>query len=143
MRNSGCFPLGKASYSLANKPTIHAGCFSVSTIHRTPNMNSSIFNVRIHITTYDCTRRCRDTVRESSLKVDFRRKKNPCRTGESNLRQRRAGPMLYLRSYIPSIPSLFKCQYRPDDLTYEGGRRALTLSLLLFQRCSADFDLHG
>ena len=28
--------------------------------------------------------------------------KNPLRTGESNLRRRRAGPMLYQLSYIPS-----------------------------------------
>ena len=41
-----------------------------------------------------------DTVRESALKVDSGRK-IPCRTGESNLRLRRAGPMLYQLSYIP------------------------------------------
>ena len=36
---------------------------------------------------------CTDTERESALKVDSG-KKIPCRTGESNLCQRRAGPML-------------------------------------------------
>ena len=47
---------------------------------------------------------CTDThVRESALKVDSGRK-IPCRTGESNLRQRRAGPTLYQLSYIPSQP---------------------------------------
>ena len=40
-------------------------------------------------------------VRESALKVDSGRK-IPCRIGESNLRQRRDGPMLYQLSYIPT-----------------------------------------
>ena len=40
-------------------------------------------------------------VREFALKVDSGRK-IPCRTGESNLPQRRAGPMLYRLSYIPT-----------------------------------------
>ena len=39
-------------------------------------------------------------VTESALKVDSERK-IPCRTGESNLRQRRAGTTLYQLSYIP------------------------------------------
>ena len=43
----------------------------------------------------------RTHVREFSLKVDSGRK-IPCRTGESNLRQRRDGPMLYQLSYIPT-----------------------------------------
>ena len=47
-----------------------------------------------------------DTERESALKVDSG-KKILCRTGESNLLQRRAGPMLYPESYIP-IPSFSK-----------------------------------
>ena len=46
---------------------------------------------------------CTDTVRESALKLDSGRK-IPCRTGESNLRQRCAGPMLYQLSYIPTHP---------------------------------------
>ena len=44
---------------------------------------------------------CTNTVRESALKVDFGGK-IPCRTGQSNLPQRRAGPMLYQMSYIPT-----------------------------------------
>ena len=45
---------------------------------------------------------CTGTViRESALKADSGRK-IPCRTGESNLRQRRAGPTLYQLSYIPA-----------------------------------------
>ena len=43
----------------------------------------------------------RTHVRESALKVDSVRK-IPCRTGESNLCQRRASPMLYQLSYIPN-----------------------------------------
>ena len=41
-----------------------------------------------------CTRGGTDTVRESALKADSERK-IPRRTGESNLRQRRADPTLY------------------------------------------------
>ena len=48
-------------------------------------------------------------------------RKIPCRTGESNLRQQRAGPMLYQLSYIPTplltsssfqkspIPGMYTC----------------------------------
>ena len=46
---------------------------------------------------------CTDTVRESAQKVDSGRK-IPCRPGESNLRQRLAGPMFYQLSYIPAPP---------------------------------------
>ena len=42
----------------------------------------------------------RTHVTESALKVDSGRK-IPRRTGESNQRQRRAGPTLYQLSYIP------------------------------------------
>ena len=44
---------------------------------------------------------CTDTVRESALKGNSWRK-IPCRTGESNLPQRRAGSTLYQLSYIPA-----------------------------------------
>ena len=46
-------------------------------------------------------RDARTPVRESALKVDSGRE-IPRRTGELNLRQRRAGPMLYQLSYIPT-----------------------------------------
>ena len=42
------------------------------------------------------------TPKESALNVDSG-KKIPCRTGESNLCQRRDGPMLYKLSHIPSF----------------------------------------
>ena len=54
--------------------------------------------MRTDVNAWDCTRGSTFTVRESALKVDSGRK-IPCRTGESNLRQRRAGPMLYQLSY--------------------------------------------
>ena len=70
-------------------------------------MDYGIFNVRTDVNACDCTQECADTVRESALKVDSGRKKNPCRTGESNLRRQRADPTLYQLSYIPThIPWL-------------------------------------
>ena len=51
-------------------------------------------------------RGCTDTVRESVPKADCGETKIPCSTGESNLRQRRAGPMLYQLSYIPNPAGL-------------------------------------
>ena len=62
-------------------------------------MDYRIFNVRIDVNACDCTRGCTDTVRESALKVVFRRKIS-CRAGESYLRRRRVGPVLYQLSYI-------------------------------------------
>ena len=57
--------------------------------------------MRTNCNARDCTRGCTDTVRESALKVHSGRK-IPCRTGESNQPQRRAGPTLYRQSYIPT-----------------------------------------
>ena len=62
-------------------------------------MDYGIFNVQTDVNACDYTRGCTDTVRESALKVDSRRK-IPCSTGKSNLRRRRDGPMLYQISYI-------------------------------------------
>ena len=50
--------------------------------------------MRTNVNACNCTRGCTDTVGESALKVDSGRK-IPFRTGESNLRQRRAGPGPY------------------------------------------------
>ena len=79
--------------SRATQPTVHTGCLI---IHNPLNsdMDYGIFNVRTDVNACDCARGCTDTVREPVLKVDSRRKIT-CRTGESNLRRRRAGPMLY------------------------------------------------
>ena len=64
-------------------------------------MDYRIFNVHTDVNACDCTQGCTDTVEESALKVDSGRE-IPCRTGESNLRRQRAGPMLYQLSYIPT-----------------------------------------
>ena len=62
-------------------------------------MGYMILNVCTDVNACDCTRGCADTVRESALKADSGRN-IPCRTGDSNLRQRRASPMIYQLSYI-------------------------------------------
>ena len=54
----------------------------------------------------DCTWECTDTIRESAVKVEFRRK-IPLRTGQSNLRKRRDCPTLYRVNYIPTRIDLF------------------------------------
>ena len=64
-------------------------------------MNRGISNVNRDVNAYDCARGCTDTVRESAMTVTCGRKL-PCRTGESNLRRQRVGPMLYQLSYIPT-----------------------------------------
>ena len=70
--------------------------------HNPPNsdMDYRIFNMRTDVNACNRTRGCTDTERESALRVDSG--KIPCRTGESNLRQRHVGPMLFQLSYIPS-----------------------------------------
>ena len=65
-------------------------------------MDYRIFNVRTDVNACDCTRECKDTGRGFALKVDSGRK-IPSRTRESNLHQRRTGPMLYQLSYIPNL----------------------------------------
>ena len=79
--------------SRATQPLGRAGCLCC---HNTPNsdMDYGIFNVRTDVNTSDCTRGCTNTERDSALKVDSG-KEIPCRTGESNLRQRRDGLMFY------------------------------------------------
>ena len=63
-------------------------------------MDHGIFNVHTYVNAFDS----RTGVYGHALKVDSGRK-IPCRTGESNLCRRRAGPMLYQLSYIP-IPTM-------------------------------------
>ena len=98
----GLLSPGKANCSRVALPNPPGPCLVFWCFHNTPNsdMEYRIFNVRTGFDVCDCTRGCIDTVRESALKVDSGRK-IPCRTGESNLRQRRAGPTLYQLSYIP------------------------------------------
>ena len=53
-----------------------------------------VLNVHTDVDARDCSQGCADTVRESALKLGSGRK-IPCRTGDSNLRQRRAGPIWF------------------------------------------------
>ena len=95
------FPRGKP----APTEVRYGACRMFLCFHNPPNSDRDyrIFNVHTDVNACDCTRGCTDTVRESALNVDCGRK-IPCRTGESNQRQRRAGPMLYQLSYIPILP---------------------------------------
>ena len=77
-------------------------------------MDYRIFNMRSDVNACDCSRGCTDTVRESALIVDSGRK-IPCRTGESNQRWQRAGPMLYQLGYIPTLHSVSKL----DDTSHK------------------------
>ena len=74
-----------------------------------------IFNVRTDVNASDCTQGlCGHRKRDSALKVGSWRK-IPCRTGESNLPQRRAGPTLYKLSYISAelhVAAIF-CTIKP------------------------------
>ena len=91
---SGCFPRGKPAATESCYPT-YCACSMFWCFYNPPNsdMTYRIFNVRTDVNACDCTRGCTDTRRESALKVDSGRK-IPCRTGESNVSQRSAGPTL-------------------------------------------------
>ena len=87
--------------SRAAQPTVHAGCFSVSKIHRTLTWTTGSLmcaQILMHAIAH---RSVRTHTIESALKVGSGRKIS-CRTGESSLPQRRAGPTLYQLSYIPA-----------------------------------------
>ena len=71
-------------YSRATQPTVHAGCFSVSIIHRTliwTTGSLTCAQMLMHALAHGGVR---THVRESALKADSSRK-IPCRTEESNL----------------------------------------------------------
>ena len=52
--------------SCATKSTVHAGCFSVSMIHRTlTGITGSLTCAQIGVNACDCSRGCTDTVNES------------------------------------------------------------------------------
>ena len=88
--------------SRSTQPMVHAGCFSVSIIHRTLTWTTGSLTcaqVLMHAIAHGG---CPDTrKRVCTEKVDSERENKLCRTGESNLRQRRDGPMLYQLNYIP------------------------------------------
>ena len=54
----------------ATQPRVHAGCFSVSIIHRFLDIDYGILIVCTDVNACDCARGCTDTVRESALKAD-------------------------------------------------------------------------
>ena len=74
----------------------YGACLLCLCRHKPPNSNMDyrIFNARTDVNACDCTWGCADTEKECALKAESG-KQMPCRTGESNLRQRRDGPMLY------------------------------------------------
>ena len=96
----GLFSPGKAICDRMTLPTPSA-CWVFLCFHNwtDSDMDYRIFNVRTDVNIWSCTQGCTDTVRESALKVDSGRK-IPCRTGESNLCQRLAGPTLCQESCL-------------------------------------------
>ena len=85
-------------------------------------MDHGIFTMCTDVNACDCTRGCADTVKQSALKVDCRRK-IPCHTGVSNLRWWRAGPLIYQLRYIPThagsdVEITVKC--RSSRIVYRG-----------------------
>ena len=115
----GISPMGNSDYLSWGKPAATESCYSTynkcwvfKCFHNPPNsdMDYGIFNVRTDVNPCNCPRGRTDTVRESVLKVDSGRK-SPCRTRESNLRPRRASPMLYQLSYILSPVPVYFIEY--------------------------------
>ena len=100
---SGCLPRGKLAVTASRYATYGGACWVFWCFHNPPNsdMDYGIFNVCTDFNACACTRGCTDTVRESALEVDCGRK-IPCRTRESTLPQRCAGPTFYQLSYIPT-----------------------------------------
>ena len=86
-RKFGLPSLGKASCDRVALPNLRCtlGCFSVSIIHRTLTMATGFLTCTLMQMHPIVHKGITDTVRESALKIDSRRK-IPCRTGESNLR---------------------------------------------------------
>ena len=95
VRNSGCFTWVRLQQSQEQRYpslTVREWFLSVQTKARLPML--AIVTVWTGVNACDCTRGLyRRRRRESALKVDSRRK-IPCRTLESNLPQRRAGPTI-------------------------------------------------
>ena len=94
--------------SRAIQPSVHGFFFNVSIVHRTLTWTTGSLTctqMLMHAIVHGGA----NTVRESALKVDSGRKFS-CHTGESNLRQQRAGPMLFQLSYIPTLrETTFRC----------------------------------
>ena len=94
----GLLSPGKASCDRVALPNLRCmlGVLSVSVNHPTRTWTTGFLNVRTDVNACDCKQGgggVQTHVRVSTLKVDSGRK-IPCRNVESNLRQRRDGPML-------------------------------------------------
>ena len=87
--------------SRATQPAVHSVCISVSIIHWTLTWATGSWTCAQMLMHAIAHRGVRTHVGEPTLNVDFGRKV-PCCTRDSTLRQRRAGPMLYQQSYIPT-----------------------------------------
>ena len=122
------FP-GESQLRQSRATQLTVSCWVFWCLRNPPNsdINYGIFNVRTDVNACDCTRGCTDTSRESALKVDSGRK-IAFRTGESNPRRRRAGPMLYQLSYSPtpmmqSLSASVDCGQFPAASPLEHTRR--------------------
>ena len=85
--------------SRATQPTVHAGYFSVSIIHRTlTRITGSLTcsQMLMHASAHGGVRTSKESLHWKSTG-----RKTLAAPGKSNLRQRRAGPTLYQLSYIP------------------------------------------
>ena len=99
--------------SRATQPTVHAECFCVSLIHwaltwATGSLTCA--HMLMHAIAHGGYRHSKRVCTDSWLWE----KKIPCRPGESNLRQRRAGPTFYQLSYIPTLHLHFHPQNSSD-----------------------------
>ena len=99
-----------------------------------------IFHLRSDVNVRDCKRGCRDTVKDSALKSDSGRN-IPCRIGESSLRRRRAGPMLFQLSYIP-ISKPLTCDFFFQQPTLFS-LRCLTKSFLITKSTTVRMQLEN
>ena len=102
IEKSGCSRRGKPAPTESRYPTYGAcwvsECFQ---IHRTLTWTTESLTCAQMLMHAIAHGGVRTHVRECALKFDSGIK-IPCRTGESNLPQRRAGPTLYQLSYIPA-----------------------------------------
>ena len=105
MAHSGCLSRkSQLRQSRATKPIAHAVFnFLKQCFHNPPNsdMDNGIFNVHTDVNACDCTRGCTDTIRESALKVDSRKKK-------------RKKPLPHRR--IDSTSTTCRCDALPTEL---------------------------
>ena len=90
-------------HSCATQPTVHAGCFCVSIIHRTLTWTTGCLTCAQMLMPVSAHRGVWPQVKESVLKIDSGTK-IPCHTRESNLHQWRGGLMLHQWAISPHVP---------------------------------------